>query len=222
MPEQVAAYSAFDGGAADPKALYVVMIGGNDVRNAALQGTGAAAVTAGVDAELASISTLSSEGAKNFLVVNVPNVGIIPEFAQDHPSLASAATTYSQLYDTELSEGLATLDPPLAAGTALHEFNLYALNKHLLANAASHGFTNTTDRCFTDTPLSAATTMRCGPNGQNIDSYIYWDDIHPTAKVHALWAQSMETAIPEPSTWALILLGFAGAGFAGYRRAKVA
>ena len=27
-------------------------------------------------------------------------------------------------------------------------------------------------------------------------------------------------AVPEPSTWAMMLLGFAGLGFAGYRRAK--
>jgi hypothetical protein len=28
------------------------------------------------------------------------------------------------------------------------------------------------------------------------------------------------SAVPEPSTWAMLLFGFAGLGFAGYRRAK--
>jgi hypothetical protein len=27
-------------------------------------------------------------------------------------------------------------------------------------------------------------------------------------------------AVPEPATWAMMLLGFAGRGFAGYRRAR--
>jgi hypothetical protein len=29
-----------------------------------------------------------------------------------------------------------------------------------------------------------------------------------------------ESSIPEPSTWGMMLLGFAGLGFAGYRKAK--
>ena len=31
---------------------------------------------------------------------------------------------------------------------------------------------------------------------------------------------SIPSAIPEPSTWAMMLLGFMGLGYAGYRRAK--
>ena len=102
---QVGAYSAYASGHADPNALYVVMIGGNDVRDAALDRTGVGAVTAGVDAELAAISTLSGEDAKHFLVVNVPNVGIIPEFAQDNPTLAASATVFSQLYNRNSPTG---------------------------------------------------------------------------------------------------------------------
>ena len=62
LPEQVAAYSAFVSGQADPNALYVVMIGGNDVRNAALDGTGVPAVGEGVDAELTAISAYPKRG----------------------------------------------------------------------------------------------------------------------------------------------------------------
>ncbi|HEY6521671.1 MAG TPA: SGNH/GDSL hydrolase family protein [Roseiarcus sp.] len=222
LPQQVAAFSAFALDHADPNALYVVMIGGNDVRNAALQGTGIDAVNNGVGTELTEISTLADEGAKHFLVVNVPNVGIIPEFAQDNPTLAPDATTFSQLYDTELASGLAELEPELATGTTLQDFDLYDYNAGLLAKAGELGFTNTTDRCYTNTPGSAATSAACGPNAENIDSFVYWDDIHPTAPVQALWAQGFESAVPEPSTWAMLLIGFLGLGFAGYRRGALA
>ena len=101
------------------------------------------------------------------MIVNVPNVGIIPEFAQDNPTLAAAATDFSQLYNSDLAAGLAALDPTLAAGTSLHGFDLYDFNANVLANAGFYGFTNTTDRCFTNTPLSAATAPQspCGVDG---------------------------------------------------------
>jgi phospholipase/lecithinase/hemolysin len=219
LPEQVGAYSAFASDHADPNALYVVMIGGNDVRNAALKGTGASAVTDGVNTELAAISKLSEEGAKHFLVVNVPNVGIIPEFAEadpPNPTEAANATTFSQLYDQELATGLATLDPSLGAGATLTDFDLYDYNASILANAAAHGFTNTTDPCYSNTPGSAASNTGCST--ANIDSFVYWDDIHPTAPVQKLWAEGFEAAVPEPSTWAMLLIGFSGFAFAGYRR----
>ena len=207
LPFQVAAFGAHTNGAADPNALYVIDIGGNDVRNAALQGTGSAAVANGVQAELASIQALMAYGAKNFFIVNVPNVGVIPEFAQDNPTLAASATTFSQLYDSMLMSGLASLALP--TGVKLTQFDLYGFNTNLLANAASYGITNTTDRCYTNTPLSAATSLQCGPNAVNINSFAYWDSIHPTETVQALWANGFIAAlgVPEPSSVALFGVG---------------
>jgi outer membrane lipase/esterase len=213
--DQVGAYSAYAVGVADPNALYVVMIGGNDVRNAAL-GAGADAVKDGVSAELTAISALSDEGAKHFLVVDVPNVGLIPEFAEENPALAPTATMFSQLYNTGLSGGLADLD--LGAGATLTDFDLYDFNANILANAAAHGLTNTTDPCYAFTDLPTSTDSNTGCSTTNIDSFVYWNDIHPTAPIQALWAEGFRTAVPEPSTWAMLFIGFLGLGFAGYRR----
>jgi phospholipase/lecithinase/hemolysin len=231
LPQQVGAYLGVSGGKADSNALYVVMIGGNDVRNAALYGTGAAAVTTGVMTEVGEIQSLSAAGARNFLVVNVPNVGVIPEFAQDTPNLAAAATTYSQQYDAQLSADLAGLSLP--TGTSLDQFDLYSYNTLIADNAAALGFMNTTDRCFTTTPLSAAATPQCGPNGQSVNSFVYWDSIHPTGPVQALWAEGMietldgvadpspipgagASAVPEPATLAVLAAGLLS--LAGLRR----
>jgi PEP-CTERM motif len=71
-------------------------------------------------------------------------------------------------------------------------------------------------------PDSTATTPGCGPNAENIDHFLYWNIIHPTAPVQALWAQSLREAVPEPSTWAMLLIGFVSLGFAGYRRGSLA
>jgi len=214
---QVGAFSAFESGHADPNALYVIMIGGNDVIDAVLEGSGPGAVTAGANQEVAEISTLADEGAKHFLIVDVPNVGQIPLFTQEAPPPAAAeATAFSQLYDTDLAEGLAGLD--LGAGATLTDFDLFGFNANILANAAADGFTNTTDPCysFTTVPTSTASNTGCSP--ANVDTFLYFNDVHPTAPVQALWAQGFEAAVPEPSTWAMLLLGFVGLGFEGYRR----
>jgi phospholipase/lecithinase/hemolysin len=219
LPSQVAAFSASVKDSADPNALYVLMIGGNDVIDAVANNSGPSAVTDGADQEVAEISTLAKEGATHFLVVNVPDVGQIPLFAPN-PGLAAEATTFSIDYDQELARDLAHPTTPLPAGTMIQQFNLFTFNESILANAARLGFTNTTDPCYTFTllPTSAETTPECGMNAENINHFLYFNDVHPTAPVQALWAQGLRSVVPEPSTWAMLFIGFVGLSFAGYRR----
>ncbi len=221
LPSQVGAFLQYKGLSAPSSSLYVIDIGGNDVRNAVIYGGGLAAVDGGVNAELTQLTTLADFGAKKFLIVNVGNVGAIPEFSPtwDPNSATDAplATQYSKDYDSALAAGLATLDKTLP-GVTLDEFNLYAYSQNLLAHLGDYGLTNTTEACYIGTPFSAATSADCGANAQNIDSFVYWDQVHPTAKVQALWAQGMAQAIPEPSTWAMLFAGFAGLGLVGRRR----
>lgn len=216
LPQQVAAFGASVALKADANALYVLFTGGNDVRNAALANTGAPAVTAGVNAELNAIQTLESDGARKFLVVNVPDVGNIPEFQEANPTKAAAATTYSQQYNTQLASGLATATN--VAGTGIVQFDLYQFANQIQAAALAGllPINNVTDFCYSAAPLSAATTTACGPGAANIGQLYFWDAIHPTGYVQNLWGQAFAQALagtpltlPVPAPAGAALVGLA-------------
>ena len=144
---QIGAFLTGAGGTAPASALYTVFIGGNDVRTAAHQGS-AAYVTDGITAELQGIATLIARGAKNLLVVNVPDVGLIPEFTTYSPAgQAAAATAYSQSYNAQLAAGVAALVSANPTDN-IKLFDLYGFNNNIVANPGSLGITNNTQACY--------------------------------------------------------------------------
>jgi cholinesterase len=81
-----------------------------------------------------------------------------------------------------------------------------------------YGLTNTTDPCnsFGASPTCTA------PN-----TYFYYYVDHPSTYVHEIVGNELHNEVlglpapvPEPSTWAITLLGFVGLGFASYRGAR--
>jgi phospholipase/lecithinase/hemolysin len=224
LPQQIDAYVTHSGGTADPGALYTVFIGGNDVINATDSGGGLSAITTGVAAEVAAVQTLASAGARNLLVVNVPNVGTTPHFAQDEPSLVATATAYSQRYDSLLASGLAGLALP--TGTSLTQFDLYTAEQAILANPSAYGLTDVTDPCYLDAPILTKTTQACGANAENIGTFAFWNPLHPTATVHAILGQDIlaalgdVTPVPEPASLALLGAGLLGVVGARSRRGR--
>ena len=212
--------------------LFTVFIGGNDVRTSAHQND-LKFVNAGVRAELDSINTLIQAGAKNFLVVNVPDVGLIPEFTQESPAgQAALAHDDSILFNRLLAAGLAGFN----SGVNLKLFDLYTANNDFVSNAASYGITNTTDACYTNTGVQivnpkapATTTTACGGidpvtgNARFIDQFQYWDHIHPSAVVQAAFgARLLAAEVPEPASIALMLAGLFGVAMLQRRRHRAA
>jgi len=190
--------SSRPGGIADPNAVYWIEGGGNDVLPASQSANVPGAIGVIVNNIATEILTLAGSGAKNFVIVNVPNVGATPRVQDMGPAAAAGATAITMGINQGLLQALSSIrasDPSLN----LQLLDFFALGNMVAANPLAYGFTNTTAPCLTETTL-------CG----NPDQYLYWDSFHPTAAVGRLVASFY---IPEPSTLLLLLLPIAAIGF---------
>lgn len=139
-----------------------------------------------------TITTLASGGAKHILLMNLPDLGDTPEIISTGNPLAIAG--FSQLslaYNMALAAAVPDLETSL--GIQITLLDIYSIGKDIKNNPGNFGFTNTTEGAFTS------------GNVADVAEYVYWDDIHPTTRVHDIFADRAFTAIPEPS--AILLLG---------------
>lgn len=103
---QIMSFHANHGFVAPSDALYVIFIGGNDIRSARSVAELSAAkliVKAAANEVRQAILSLSSTGARSFILVNAPNVGLIPETqlianATNNPDLIEHARKLSKSY----------------------------------------------------------------------------------------------------------------------------
>jgi phospholipase/lecithinase/hemolysin len=127
-----------------------------------------------------TIEKLASYGAKNFLVPNSPDLGLVPEFINDPVQSAyfsGISSQFNSLLATEL-DGLALsrLDLDIVA------FQTDDLFAEVRANPGAFGFSDISNRC--------QTTPGCS-NGSATDqaSFLFWDGTHPTTAAHRLIGQ---------------------------------
>jgi phospholipase/lecithinase/hemolysin len=160
--------------------LYVILGGpANDFRS----GLTLPALQTALTNQIALVTLLQSKGAQNIIVAGLPDLGLIPFVAQNGPAAAQVASLFSQGYNDALKKALPS---------GVKFFNLSAI---LYAAYADPSFTNKTQPCVVGTTVCS-----------DSDSYIFWDEFHPTTRVHALAGAGLASAVPEPATF----LCFAG------------
>jgi outer membrane lipase/esterase len=116
---------------------------------------------------------------------------------------------FGTLLTDALNDGLATLiDSRRQAGLDILDFDTAGFLAEVVANPASYGLSNVTERCYTgdDLNFNGSGSICADPA-----RYLFWDGIHPTATGHALLAQAMLQHIPEPAETGLLLAGLAAA-----------
>ncbi|WP_280154451.1 SGNH/GDSL hydrolase family protein [Piscinibacter sp. XHJ-5] len=209
--DQVAQFRALPG-AADPHALYVLWAGANNLQDIFLGrttdplGQPIPTLSQTLDDIDSMLNGLADEGARHLLVPNVPNLGRVPRVRElgGAPGQA-AATALVQAFNGELDtllDGFAASHPDVH----LIRFDSYASFEGIVANAATHGLTNLTDRCYTGDDLGFTGG---GSVCEHPDQYLFWDGIHPTAVTHRLLGEAMLAAavVPEPATVLLLAFG---------------
>ncbi|RZL91357.1 MAG: hypothetical protein EOP73_28790, partial [Variovorax sp.] len=177
-------------GAADPNALYVLVAGGNDMRDARSgnpANIGAAAITA-TDNLKTALSMLAAEGAKNVLVANLPDLGATPEaMALGVTGVSTQATdAFNALMGGVVGYGQ-------GIGLTMSFFDFAALgaavrNDALNNGGAVYGITNVS------TPCGAFQ----GSIGVSCSVSQFSDALHPSGLSHQFMGAAAIAAVPEP------------------------
>lgn len=208
--------------AADPDALYVLVVGANDLRDARTANAGgtpadqaarqAAAVNTATNV-VNAMGLLAQAGARHFLISNLPDLGKTPE--ADDKGVVAASTDVTLAFNAALAAGAMGFDATFLAlfgiDLDIRTIDLYGLGEAVYDDAVNrggltYGLTNATTPCLTRGAVSGqyfapdATATACG-------SSAHADDLHPSAAFHRLLGQlALSTAMPEPAPLALLAL----------------
>jgi outer membrane lipase/esterase len=211
--QQVGFYSFArqSGLSADPNALFVLWGGANDLRDAISYASahpgdsfakGDAVVKNAVDNIKQALVGLESQGAVTVLVPNLPDLGQIPETrtldaADGVFPTAQYATALTGLFNADLDSMLVSFQ-----GLSIKRLDVYSVFNNVLQHPVNYGLDNVTDPCFQGTIASGG--AMCGTP----DSYLFWDDLHPTARIgQILGGAAFAAAVPEPQTYTLFGIG---------------
>ena len=167
--------------------LIVIEMGNNDVRDAlaavAVDPSQSAQIIASALENIGTaISTLYNQGARDFIVMNVPDIGETPAVKKldaSIPGIAFYANSLADNFNLGLDQLISYLND--LPGIDVRILDIYALLNEIILDPASYGIVNIDDACVT--PNVPPFTCK------KPDTYLFWDGIHPTKIVHDIVAQ---------------------------------
>lgn len=215
-PIGMLAQYAQQSGPLDPTGLYVLFGGANDLIG--YTGLSPIARDAAIQASIGNlgyiVQHLYAQGARNFLIPNLPDVGLTP-YALSTPNAAVLSSSTLQ-FNQYLAQGMAGLSGILP-GSNLMSLNLYNLYQNIRIDAANggpvYGFTNTSVPCLF-APVSCSDA-------------VFADPLHPTTDAHKIIADAAYarvvngvdvSVVPEPSSILLMGCGLLALGAAARRK----
>ncbi len=197
----------------DPNGLYIVWSGSNDLADLIDLAANGQDVSAQLKNAVDGIQSVINDfitiaGARNILVPNIPDLGLVPIVLSNGTFVAGVATSLASTYNTLLNAMLDTF-----VGVNIDRVDVFSLMQQVAANPAMYGFTNVTTACYSGfvapaNPPNSVTVCSNPPFNENPSSYAFWDSYHPTTAFHELLANRFyQAVVPEPSVLMNFLLG---------------
>jgi phospholipase/lecithinase/hemolysin len=219
FPGQVSTFLADANYSAPADALYVVFIGSNDVVDAvsALQcdPTGLTSVQQIVGGALTALQeniiNLYLAGARNFLVINSPDLGLTPAF--NPPLNIPQASGYGSCFSLLFNYGTLAGSPvppvcrfppgipglgdvvsglqssPLLPGIEITGVDIYPRFVQLVTAPLDSDPQNGTDTCV----MPNVPPYAC----RDADNHVFWDGVHPTKVTHGIIRATVEAALAD-------------------------
>jgi phospholipase/lecithinase/hemolysin len=204
LTAQVNAFTAPVGTQADPGALYVVWAGANDLLHASFRDLlNPAKAQALIDASTTNlknaVQSLYDDGARNFLLPTLPNLGLTPKMRDLGLLGILGAARVAKSFNETLLDVYGDLSSSLDSEHFTYFDAFSATNSAVVTIAGQGG--NVRDSCIAQ-----------NPNDLHPDctGFMFFDDIHPTTATHQMLGSQMLSAVPEPSSWLMMVAGVAG------------
>lgn len=184
LSAQISSYQS-TASSADPNALYFVWAGGNDI---IFGSPGISAANNVINA----VNTLASFGATQFLVPNMPDMGLVP-ITGGAGSATDAAIDFNTAIDAEY-----------VGSTAVTVADVFGLHHEIISDPSAFGLVNTMDPCGFPCDIDPTTP------------YLFYDPLHPTTIGHSIIADrfsvTLATVPLPPAVWLFVsgLLGMVG------------
>ncbi|MBE9104066.1 SGNH/GDSL hydrolase family protein [Nostoc cf. edaphicum LEGE 07299] len=186
---------------ADPNALYIIWAGTNDYLSYFFGGVPNPTNTVGNLST--ALTSLVTDGARDIMVVNLPDLGKLP-FANFDSQRSNLFNTFSSTHNSSLNTTLKSLRQQLSPDINIMELNVNSLFDRIIAAPDEFGFTNVTNSCISKdlsvVPIDVPTQqVLCNP-----EKFVFWDEVHPTTTTHKLigelaFSSLKPLPVPEPS-----------------------